>query len=425
MIERIAYAASVLMNLAEGYFFYRILSSLMNPREHIALKTISIVLYGAIVSIIIYPHDPVNITYMLPVFFLTNCIAFKDKQLMRCSVIMLFYPIIIAVNYMMGEVFGKIAIRLFGEGTMGNSVFYSLSSMFPVLFWFLCGKKLKKSLHEIRSLLDTRSWLLLDIICLASMTAIYSCIFYTPEKTWKIIPCMTACAVTNMGSLRLASDLADRVRGRMERKNLKAQQDYYEELEKNQLQLRRFRHDMKNHFAAAGELLKEGKLTQAQEYLEQLSGHMETKSKRFCKNELANAVLNVKYNTALEHDIDCFFHIDIDGMAGLDNISLCTIFANTLDNAIEACMKMEDKKARRLSVKARYTQNGYFSYEIINSKINEIHKKRGTFLTDKENTKSHGLGISSVQEIVDRYKGTVDISYTEEEFCVVVLIEVS
>ena len=79
---------------------------------------------------------------------------------------------------------------------------------------------------------------------------------------------------------------------------------------------------------------------------------METRNRRFCKNEIVNAVLNVKYNAALCNDIDCFFHISIDGMTGLDNISLCTVFANTLDNALEACMKIEKTKERRLSVKA-------------------------------------------------------------------------
>lgn len=425
MIEQIAHIAGILITLLEGYFFYQILSCLMQPKLHNLLSAVSIIAYAAITSVVVYPQDPVNITLMLLFFLMTNYISFRERWLIHISVIMLFYPVIIALNYMVYEIFSTIVLHFFGEGTTGNTVFYNLSFLIPALFWFFYGRVLKKSLHDIRDFLDTRSWILLDIICLASMAAIFSCIFYSPEKTWKIIPCMTACAITNIGSIRLACDLADRVRGQMERKHLKAQQNYYEELERNQQTLRKFRHDMKNHFAAAGELLREGNAAKAQEYLDQLSGHMETRLRQFCKNELLNAVLNVKYNAALEHDIDSFFHISIDGMAGLDNISLCTLFANTIDNAIEACAKIEDTKKRRLSVKARYSENGYFSCEIANTKKNDIHIKHGQYLTDKEDAKSHGLGISSVQEIVDRYKGTMDISYTEEEFRVVILIEVS
>ncbi len=424
MIEITAETIGRLIMLAEGYFLYRILGCLMKSRESIIIQGIGIIIYGGMASINIYPNDPVNITYVFPMFFLANCFVFRSGWLIRFSSIMLFYPIIIAVNFIQGELFGNIILLFFGEGTVGNNVFYNLSFIFPTAFWLFYWRRLRERLRGICELLDQTSWILLDIICLASMAAIYSGIYFTPRESYKIIPCMIACAVTNMGSIRLASDLADRVRGEMERKNLRMRQDYYEELENSQLQLRRFRHDMKNHFAAAEGLLSEGKTEQAREYFEQLSGHMETRNRRFCKNEIVNAVLNVKYNAALCNDIDCFFHISIDGMTGLDNISLCTVFANTLDNALEACMKIEKTKERRLSVKARYTENGYFSYEITNTKMNEVREKRGRFFTDKENTKSHGLGISSVQEIVDRYNGTMEISYTEKEFSVVILIEV-
>ena len=75
-------------------------------------------------------------------------------------------------------------------------------------------------------------------------------------------------------------------------------------------------------------------------------------------------------------------------------------------------------------MRARYGENGYFSYEIINSKQNEIREKKGILLTDKDDARSHGLGIASVNEAVEKYTGTFDISYTEEEFRVVVLIQV-
>ena len=49
-----------------------------------------------------------------------------------------------------------------------------------------------------------------------------------------------------------------------------------------------------------------------------------------------------------------------------------------------------------------------------------MHKNR--FITDKADPESHGIGISSVKEIVERYDGTIDISYTDDEFKVLILI---
>ena len=179
---------------------------------------------------------------------------------------------------------------------------------------------------------------------------------------------------------------------------------------------------MNNHLAAVGGLLEQEKTEEALEYLHGLYEHMQTGSRHFCANSIVNALLNLKYNAAVEAEIDTFFHISIDGMTEIDDISLCTLFANSLDNAIEACRKITDRNKRRLSLKARYSESGYFSLEISNSKINPVSEKQGAFMTDKDNQKMHGLGIASMKEIVERYKGTIDIQYTEEVFTVVILI---
>ena len=124
----------------------------------------------------------------------------------------------------------------------------------------------------------------------------------------------------------------------------------------------------------------------------------------------------------MEHHIDSFFHIDLDKLIGIDAISLCCLFSNTLDNAIEASVKIPDIKERHLSVKARVTENGYFTYEISNAKKNAILEQKGRFKSDKADGGPHGLGLSNVRETVEKYNGTLDISYTEDTFTVTVLI---
>lgn len=106
----------------------------------------------------------------------------------------------------------------------------------------------------------------------------------------------------------------------------------------------------------------------------------------------------------------------------IDDVSLCTIFANTMDNALEACLKIKDPGQRRIHVRARYAENGYFSYEITNSKQNGVKMKRERFITDKADPAAHGIGISSVKETVEKYGGTFDISFTDDEFKVIILI---
>ncbi len=68
------------------------------------------------------------------------------------------------------------------------------------------------------------------------------------------------------------------------------------------------------------------------------------------------------------------------------------------------------------------TENGYFTYEITNSKKNTVLEQKGILKSDKEDTAAHGFGLSNVREMVEKYDGTLDISYTEDTFTVTVLI---
>ena len=179
---------------------------------------------------------------------------------------------------------------------------------------------------------------------------------------------------------------------------------------------------MNNHLSVVGRLLQEENIPKAKEYFEKMASEIRTANRKFCENSVVNAVLNAKYQKMTEASIDGFFNISIDNMVLLDDVSLCTIFANTLDNAIEACCKINDPDRRWLRLKCRYTENGYFSFELENSKENEVRIQKGRYLSDKEDKKLHGIGISSVKDVVDRYEGTLDISYNQDSFRVVVLI---
>ena len=84
-------------------------------------------------------------------------------------------------------------------------------------------------------------------------------------------------------------------------------------------------------------------------------------------------------------------------------------------------MKVVPEK-RRISLKARCTEKGYFSFEIENSKNGEVLMENGRFRTWKKEKQKHGIGIENVKDVVRRYQGTVDITYDAETFCVVILI---
>ena len=45
-----------------------------------------------------------------------------------------------------------------------------------------------------------------------------------------------------------------------------------------------------------------------------------------------------------------------------------------------------------------------YSLELINSKINEIVVQKNQYISDKEDKSAHGIGISSIRDIVEKYE---------------------
>lgn len=422
IFEQVFYGIGTMVYLLQGCIFFRVIGCFLETKKSILCKIITWMAAVNVCGMVIFPNDAVNITAVIPLFFFMLVLGYHGKLLVKISLLLLFFPIIIGLNFLGSEIGGFILFRYTSATHLVNEFISMVWVVLVMLFWLAFMKTMQKRGARIIEVLDDKSWKLMDVICLASLAAVISCVYFTPRESYKMWLCMFACVVTNLGSIRLVFYLAESMRSEMERRNLKLQRDYYQELEANQLELRSFRHDINNHFSVAAQLLEEERENEAKEYLQKLSGQLSAKGRSFCKNSIVNAVLNSKYNRAMEYGIDCFFHIEIEKLLFIDSIDICTIFSNTLDNAVEACMQIEREEERRISVKARCTDNGYFSYEVKNSKVNNIQVEKGKYKTGKKERKTHGLGMENVKDVVNRYQGNIEISYTDKEFCVVILV---
>ena len=406
-----------------GFYFLRCLDCCLERRKGKLLFFITWIVCSAIASFVIFPQDATNITGIFLLFLLLNLVLYHGKWIIKLSMILILLPISAALNLLVMDIGGYLFFLYFTEqDALENTIFSTLFYSIAVIFWIVFYRLFHKNLTEIRNTFTTRAWYKISIICTASFVGIFTCVYFSPDTTWYIWPCTFACIITNVGSIRLAAYLADGIHADLERKNLQLQKNYYEELEQNQKQIRKFRHDMNNHLSVVGYLLQKGELQKARDYFDKISVYMQTANRKFCENSVVNAVLNAKYNLMTDAKIDGFFHISIDKLLFIDDVSLCTLFANTLDNAIEACQKIEAPDRRKLELKCRYTENGYFSLELINSKINEIVVQKNQYISDKEDKSAHGIGISSIRDIVEKYEGTLDISYDDTSFKVVILI---
>lgn len=97
------------------------------------------------------------------------------------------------------------------------------------------------------------------------------------------------------------------------------------------------------------------------------------------------------------------------------------ILGNLLENAIEAAKKTEEKT---VNVNIQF-KSEMLRIEIENSYSKELLKE-GTgklnFATTKRIKEQHGIGLHSVNQIVEKYKGLMEIDTQEKCFCVKILL---
>lgn len=421
-IDIIMYISNLLY-FVQGLLIFRILSYFAKKRDG---KIWNVVIYlscAVLSSMIIFPNDLTNVIIDLIWFTALMLAAFYGSVWQRLAAVAVLYPLILSQNFFVMDFFGVFGNWLGWSPAL--DIFCTVADpVAHLLIWYGIYRLFENNLDQTRQLFGDKIWILLDAVCLASLVSITTCILLAPKETYKMWPAAFACFATNLGCIALAKYFITSIRQNMERKNLILQKSYYEKLEQNQAEIRRFRHDMNNHLSTVRSLFDSGNLKDAGDYLRELETQMTVHTRVFCKNSIVNAVLNAKYNLAQEHGIDSFFHIDLDRLAGMDSVSLCSLFSNTLDNAIEASLRIPDPKERRMSVKARVTENGYFTCEVTNAKKNRILlDEKGQIQSDKGDLTIHGFGLSNVREIVEKYDGTMDISYTEDIFTVTILIE--
>ena len=134
---------------------------------------------------------------------------------------------------------------------------------------------------------------------------------------------------------------------------------------------------MNHHFQMLYTCLDQENPVEAKKYLETLLEQTKsTGGRKFCQNQVLNAIFNDRYSRLLENKVDTHFNISIDTRLGINVMDLGILFANALDNALEASLKISDTDRRKVVLQTR-CENGIFSFRLYNHKMNEIFTSKG------------------------------------------------
>lgn len=202
----------------------------------------------------------------------------------------------------------------------------------------------------------------------------------------------------------------------------KAEQEYFDEVNDRYQQLRMLKHDMNNHLSAALMLLNEGRIEDAKEYLKSLTEAADDLS--LTKSTGIRALDMILWNKmalAREKSIELRMQINDEYSEIIQSdYEMCSIFANILDNAIEAVEAGSDKTWIKLVTKRQqnmifiYCENPYISLDL------ELENEN--YVTTKKDKENHGMGLKQIAHIAKKYGGTVKMDTAEGMFKISVLM---
>ena len=140
------------------------------------------------------------------------------------------------------------------------------------------------------------------------------------------------------------------------------------------------------------------------------------------ENAALSAVLTEKSLMCLEKRIPFSFSGDGEGLDFMRGIDLYTLFANLLDNAIEASVRLEEpQRGIQLVVKRQFN---FVSIHCANRFSGQLDERDGALRTIKPDADEHGFGYRSMEEIVARYDGSITHRAEGGDFVVNILLPV-
>lgn len=193
-----------------------------------------------------------------------------------------------------------------------------------------------------------------------------------------------------------------------------------EEVQNIYLTMRSWRHDYHNHLQKLKAHISMDQISEANIYLNELEIDLDNVNKLMDSGNVnLDAILNSKLSLAINNNISIEFKAMVPKELSITDIDLCVLIGNLIDNAVEACEKIEDKldKFIRLYI-GIFKEQLYIS---VSNSTNEIIRKMDEeYITTKRG--NHGHGLKRINNIVNKYDGYINRQNEPKVFVTEVLL---
>lgn len=195
----------------------------------------------------------------------------------------------------------------------------------------------------------------------------------------------------------------------------------FAELQNSQNAIHQQVHDFKNHIRTISGLIDSD--VEAKKYIEELLSVSYTQAQFcHCGNSVIDSIINCKVTDAKVHNIPFTHHITLTSPLYLSSADICAILANQIDNALEACAKIQDADKRFIKVEI-WQKESFVFFQVTNATLeNPFNRNHELVSTKTDKDGLHGFGIKNISRAVSAYGGILKNDYKDGQFISIAMV---
>ncbi|CEO31832.1 sensor histidine kinase [Paraclostridium sordellii] len=217
-------------------------------------------------------------------------------------------------------------------------------------------------------------------------------------------------------------DIKEKSEENLLKEKVDIQYNYYLNLQESQDRVKRLYHDMNNHMLCIKSMSSDkGDINK---YIDSIRKNIDGFKEIYnTGNMILDIILNEKKAKCNENNISFSCDINFSKCSFIEMTDVCSIFSNILDNAIEACNKINNDE-KYIKIRGTVVKS-YYVIRCENSKINKVKIKNNKIITSKKDKFIHGIGLKSVKSSLKKYDGELEIEDFESEFLLQIYIPIN
>lgn len=299
------------------------------------------------------------------------------------------------------------------------------------LFWIPFAWEMRHLYRKMRRIIIINRWRLCAIPLLFSISLWLQDVFL-PDDIIGVIPsCIVKGFIVFCSFLtysQMISALISTEKAIHEEENLKflsrqleMQKARMEDMEVHTEELRRIRHDRRQHVEVLKALLAEENIDKAREYLQDYEDTIrENIQPPLCENFAVDAICQRYMILAKQADIDTSTSIKLSRNPGISSSDLAVVLGNLWENAIAAALDAPVRKFIQLTVAEK---DGKILIRMVNSFSGKVACEDDKYLSTKAGRNfSTGIGLSSIKATAEKYGGVAEFSHSGKLFTASVLL---